>query len=136
MAIAAIAQRRSIDVIFSKEFASVHFLGGRRLPSHVENVLTRADELRGIRVTIEAPFHVERLLFGDEWHFVNPPVAGRAADALSDVDIVVKVDEIGQAVNADPVQRAVVAKTRGDRSEHRLPLEQLRMAGHAGRGWR
>ena len=42
----------------------------------------------------------------DQRHLVDAAVAGRAADALGDVDAVVEVDEVGQVVDARPARAA------------------------------
>src|SRR5436190_17606539 len=48
------------------------------------------------------------------------------------MDAVVEIDEVGKVVNADPVQRLVVTKTRAHRFEERRVGEEDRMAVHAG----
>ena len=52
------------------------------------------------------------------------------------MDAVIEIDEVGQVVNADPVQRLVVAKTLAHRLEERCVSEQHRVAVHTRLCWR
>ena len=64
----------------------------------------RPHVLLGCAVAVEAPLHLQRLRL-PERHLVDAPVAGGAADALVHVDAVVEVDEVGQVVDLDPLDR-------------------------------
>jgi len=61
-------------------------------------------------MTVETPFHLQRLLLPHERHAINLAVAGRAADALVHVNAVVEVDEVRQIVDARPLNRFAAAE--------------------------
>ena len=72
--------------------ASSWFGGG--LVRHVRDLAARPQVFFGRPVAVEAPLHLERLRLIHEGHLVDRAVAGRAADALLHMDLVVEVDEI------------------------------------------
>ena len=87
-------------------------------------------------MAIETPFHIERLRFLRQGHFIDAPVAGGATDALGDMNAVIEIDVAWQIVDAIPFQRSACRKTFTNRSQHRGFTEDLRMARHAGlSGW-
>src|SRR4051794_41431328 len=57
-------------------------------------------------------------------------MAGHAADALGDMDIVAEIDVFRQAGNAMPDQCLVAGETLTNRREHRRAGPYLRVAGH------
>src|SRR6185437_4714279 len=63
-------------------------------------------------------------------------VAGFAANALGDVNVVTKVYVLRQSGDARPGDRLVVGKAFADRLQHRGVGPDLGMAGHAGRSRR
>ncbi len=74
----------------------------RRRPIELRDELLRAEVLVRIAVTGDAPRH--RQLFGlvDNFHLVDPAVAGLAADTGIHVCGVIEVDELGQVVDPFP----------------------------------
>ena len=78
----------------------------------------------------EAPFHLQRILLKNSGHIVDLAVAGRASNALSDVDAVIEICEFGKIVNALPFDRLVIAETRTDGFEIWAIGPQLTMAIH------
>ena len=67
---------------------------------------------------------------------VDAAVAGFTADALGDVDAVIEIHEVRQIVDADPVERLVVAEAGPHRLEVRAGVPDLRVAVDAGLGRR
>ena len=82
-------------------------------------------------MAIEAPFHVECFGLPGEWHLVDRPVAGGAANAFVDVDAVIEEDEVGQVVHAGPAKRFIANKAVAHGRKHRGIGPELGMAGHA-----
>ncbi len=129
----------STQRILIGETAAVHGDGAARrgrLVAHIENLIPRAKTLAGIAMTAEAPLHLERSLLIHQRHLVDWTVTGIAADAFSDVNAVIEINEVRKLVDARPLQRfaGTVAGAHG--------LEQLgigpdlRMTVHAGLGGR
>jgi hypothetical protein len=73
---AAIGELRGVDVMLFEQVASLVELVGGGLPVEVEEFLLGADETFRFAVTIEAPFHEERVFLPEEWHLVDGSVAG------------------------------------------------------------
>ena len=59
-----------------------------------------------------------------------------AANAFVHVNAVIEIDEVGQVVNAGPADRLACAPTLTNRFEVRTVRPDLRVAVHAGLGWR
>ena len=89
---------------------------------------------RRIAMAGDAPLHVERVLAPHERHLVHAPVTRLAADALLHVRRVIEVGEVGQVVNAQPLDRSIGAVALADRLEDGCVLPHLRVARHAGLG--
>src|SRR5215210_578295 len=133
------AARQRLDVVLLDELR-LQGLRRRRiggwLPAEVEDLFPGTDELARIAVTRQAPLHLERRLLVHQRHAVHPPMAGRAADSLRDMDAVVEVDEIGQVVHAGPFDRHVVGVARPHRLEQVRVRPDLLVAVHADLGGR
>jgi len=104
----------------------------RSFPVHVENLVFRAKDLFGTAMAIEAPLHQQRVGLEYQRHLIDLPVAGRATNALVDMNAVIEVDEISQAVNFDPLDGFVAAIAFANGLEVGSVVEQHRMAVHAG----
>lgn len=50
---------RTLDVVLLHELSTQHYLLSRWLPAHVENLFSRSQELLGLAMTTEAPFHLQ-----------------------------------------------------------------------------
>jgi len=87
-------------------------------------------------MAFQTPFHMEGLLARHQWHSGDLTVARFARHTSMNVNAVIEVNEIGQIVNACPTDRTVFSKARAHRFEHRTVSPNLRMAIHAGLGWR
>src|SRR6185436_2553825 len=107
-----------------------------RLPRHVEHLVERPDVALRLAMAVEAPFHVQRLRLVELVHLVDAPVAGDAAHALRDVDLMVEVHEVRQIVDLDPLERRLRREALAHRLEIRAVAPDLRVAVHAGlRRW-
>ena len=109
---------------------------GGRLPRHVRDVVGRPQIRRGIAMAVEAELHGEGFGAIGQRHLIDAAVAGFAADALGDVNVVTEIDVVRQPRDARPGDRLVVGKALADRLQHRGIGPYLGMAGHAGRGRR
>ena len=83
-------------------------------------------------MAVQAPLHEQRVGLEYQRHLVDLPVARRAAHALIDMNAVVEIYKIGQAVNFDPLDGFVAAIAFANRFEVGRIIEQHRMAVHAG----
>ena len=81
-------------------------------------------------MTIQAPRHVERLPLPRQVHFLNRAVARVAANALFDVDGVVKVHKIGDVIDLFPAQRRAGFVARPNRIQHGAVRPDLAVARH------
>ena len=123
---------RRPDLVFRGQLFSDFFLIRGGFPIHVENLVLRSDVLFGIAVAVEAPLHREWRGLKNERHLVDRAVARRAADALVDVNAVVEIDIVGEAVNLDPLDRLIRSVALANRFEIIDVIEENGMAIHAG----
>jgi len=75
----------------------------RRLPIHIENLIFGPENRLGIAVAIDAPLHQQGVGLEDQRHLVDLPVTRGTAHALVDMNAVIEIDEISQAMNFDPL---------------------------------
>src|SRR4051812_41668285 len=136
MAYRAIGEIFRVDVVGRAQPPARFGLVLRRRPGHVENRLARAQGGGGVAVAVEAPAHRERGGLAHQRHLVHAPVAGRAADAVRDVDAVVEIDVTRQVVDAPPAQGAVLGEACAHGGQHAGVGPDLGMARHAGLGRR
>ena len=66
-------------------------------------------------MAIDTPLHVERRSLENQRHLIHGAVAGGAADALIDVNAVVEINVVGQAVHSHPLDGLIGAETFADR---------------------
>src|SRR5262249_24925476 len=128
--------RKSLNLIFVDEPPAEHELAVGRLVVDAEHGVARPHVALRLAMAVDAPFHLQRLLAPHQRHPIDLAVAGRAADALRNVDAVVEVDEVGQIVDARPLQRASRPEALPHGLEVRTVREDLRVAVHAGPGRR
>src|SRR6266480_2879015 len=83
----------------------------RSLPVHIENLIFGAENLLRVAMALHAPLHQQRVGLEHQRHLVDLSVARRAAHALVDMNAVIEIDEIGQAVNFDPLDGFIAAIT-------------------------
>src|SRR5579863_538999 len=108
----------------------------RLLVAHVEYLITRAEIVLRSAMASEAPLHLQRFLLIHQRHRVDRAVAGIAADAFGDVNAVIEINEIGKLVDARPLQRLAGTVAGAHRFEQLGIGPDLRVAIHAGLGWR
>jgi len=82
-------------VVLSDKLRGFQLAVLRRLPGHGENFIGRSDEFLRVAVTIEAPFHVERVHPPRNRHLIDATMAGGAADSFCHVDAVIEIDVVG-----------------------------------------
>ncbi len=128
--------RHALNVVFGGQFPAHFRLVGRSLPIHIENLIARAQNRFRVAMAVHAPGHQEGRGLKHQRHLVDLTVTRRAAHALIDVNAVVEVDVIGEAVHANPLDRFIGAITFADRFQVSGVVEQHRMAIHAGLGGR
>jgi len=104
----------------------------RWLIVRVKDFRFRPNELPGLAMAVEAPGHVESASAIRERHFGNRAMTSGAADPFIHVNAMVEIDEIGQRIDAGPLQGDIVAIAGANRFEHARIGPNLRMAGHAG----
>jgi len=119
-----------VDVVFFDEASTLRRLISGRLPRHVENAVSRSDVSLRVAMALQAPAHRKRLLLAHQRHILHWTVTGRAADAIGDVDAVIKENIIWQPVYPLPVERSSGFQALADRRQHRGIRPYLRMAGH------
>ena len=132
------------DQICAKRFlisesAAVHakrVASRRGLISHIKDLITRAKILAGIAMAAQTPLHLERCVLIHIRHLVDRTVTGITSDSLGDVDAVIEVHEVGERVDARPLQRLAGAVARANRLEQLRICPDLRVAIHASLGRR
>ena len=130
----AVGELAGLHAVFGDELRTQAFLVGWILVIHVKDLVARADVLGGIAVAIETPFHIQRFGFPHQGHLIDLAVARLAANALVDVDAVVEIGEVGQVVDAIPLDGHVIAEAGAHGFEDGRFGPDLRVAGHAGLG--
>ena len=83
-------------------------------------------------MAIQAPLHQQRIGLKHQRHLVDLSVARRAAYALVDMNAVIKIDEIGQAMNFDPRDGFIAAIALANGLQVGRRVEENRMTIHAG----
>src|ERR1700730_10159718 len=82
------------DVVFPLQADAKRELIGGGFIGHVEKFSPWPAVLFGRSMTVQAPLHLERLRLIRERHLVNRTVARRAADPLTDMNLVIEINEI------------------------------------------
>src|SRR6266404_8166075 len=108
----------------------------RRPPFHVEHFLFRPHEILRTAMTFQTPLHLQRRSLRDYRHLIDAAVAGRAADALLDMNRVIEISEVRQVVHANPFQGLAGFETGAHRLEIRTVGPNLFVAVHADRSRR
>jgi hypothetical protein len=122
-------------VLFPQLGADFRLIVGS-LPVHIENLILSAKNWLGIAVAFHAPLHKQGVGLEDQRHLIDLPVASRAAHALIDMNAVIEISKIGQAVNFDPLDRFIAPVALANRFEVGGSVVEHGMAVHAGLGWR
>ena len=69
---------------------------------HIENFVAGPKVALRVTMTIETPFHRQRLTLPCKWHFVDAPVTGGATDAFADVNTVIEIDILRKVIYSRP----------------------------------
>jgi len=110
----------------------VAVLPHRGRPVHRKHFFPGPDELLGIAVTSQTPFHVQRSYLIRERHLVHAAVTRRAAHTFVDVDAVVEIGEVRKIVHASPSNRFARAPALADRFQIRTVSPDLCVTTHTG----
>ncbi len=86
----------------SKPFPDFRLISGS-FPIHVENLIERPQRLFGIAVAAQAPLHQQGRRLKHQRHLIDGAVTRGTADTLVDVNAVIEIHEIGEAVNLYPL---------------------------------
>src|SRR5262249_58267511 len=85
-----------------------------------------------LAVTLETPFHEQRVLAPHDRHLIDLSVTRRATDSFGHVNAVIEVHEVGEVVHSRPAQWGVRAKACPNGLERGTRGSDLRMTAHAG----
>lgn len=118
-------------VLLYEPAAKLELVGWRPIV-HPENFAAGPHIPFRVTMTIETPNHLQRSLLSHNRHLVNPAVAGGTPNALSDMDAVIEVREVGQIMDARPLKRCAGGRARAERFQRAARRCNLRMAVHAG----
>lgn len=129
--------RRALNFVLRLESQAFSQLvvAGRR-PFHLKNFLAWPNELLRLAVAFQTPLHLERGDLPRERHLIYTPVTGRAADAFFDMNAVIEISEIGEVVNARPLNWFAGAPAFADWCKVGAVSEKLRVTIHASLGRR
>lgn len=125
------AIRELFNLVFFDQRRAQSGLILRRLPSRAENFFARTHETLRRAMASEAPFHVQRVLAPRQSHLADRAVTGHTADTFFNVNAVIEINEVGEIIDANPLNRFVVPKTLAYRLQHYSGGMDLRVAGHA-----
>jgi hypothetical protein len=133
---AALQLRHTLNLVFRRQFFADLRLIRRSLPIHIENLIAWPQNLLWIAMAVQTPLHQQRRGLKHQRHLVDLTVTRRASHALIDVNAVVEIDVVRQAVHADPLYGFIGAITFAHRLQISGVVEQDGMAIHARLGGR
>jgi hypothetical protein len=127
---------RILNVILLLQIHSSGDLIFSRSPLHVENLIFRPHKIFRTPMTLETPFHLQRISLRNHGHLIDSTVAGRTADAFVHMNRVIEISEVRKIVDANPLQRLTRLETGANRFQVRTVGPDLFMTIHAhcGRG--
>src|SRR5438874_3994165 len=105
------------DPIFRGQFLAQLRLVGRNFPVHIEDLVAWAQNGLRIAMTVQAPLHLEIGRLENQRHLIDLPMTRRTADTFVDVDAVIEINEIGETMDADPLDGFVRAEAFANRLE-------------------
>ena len=123
---------RRPNLVFLRQLLADFGLIGRRLPIHVENLIAWPQNVLGVAIAVQSPFHLQRRCLEDKRHLVDLAVAGGATHAFVDVDAVIEIDVFSQPMHAHPVNGLIGAVALANGLQITRGVEQHRVAVHAG----
>jgi hypothetical protein len=132
----ALKLRNALNLILRCQSFADFRLVRRRLPVHVKDLVARTQNRFRVAMAVQAPLHQQRRGLKHQRHLVDLPVTRRAAHAFVDVNAVIEINEVRQAMHADPFDGFIGAETLAHRLQISGVVEQHRVAIHAGLGGR
>lgn len=123
-----LGQLRAFDILMPLLVFALSPIGWR--PVHLEHLAPWPDEHFGLSMTLEAPLHLKRRCLICQRHQVDSSVTSRASHALVYVNAVIEINEVGQIVNARPLDWVTCAPALADWLQIRTIGPNLRMAIH------
>jgi hypothetical protein len=112
------------NLVFNPQLGADFRLIVGGLPIHVENLVLWSQHLLGIVVAVQAPLHQQRTRLKYQWHLIDLPVARRATHSLVDVNAVIEVNEVCQAVHSDPFDGLIASIALSNRLKVGRVVEQ------------
>ena len=103
-----------------------------RRPFHLKHLVTRANEVLGIAMTLQTPLHLQRRDLPCLRHLIDSTVTGRTPDTLVHVNTVIEIDEVRQVVNPSPLERRAGTPALANWLKILTIGEELRVAVHTG----
>ena len=102
---------RLLNVILLFQIHSLGDLVFAWPPIHVEDLVFRPHKVFRTTMTLQTPFHLQRISLRDHRHLIDPAVTGRTADAFVYMNRVIEISEVRKVVDANPFQRLARLKT-------------------------
>jgi len=127
---------RGPKFVLRRKLLSCFFLIRGRFPIHIENLVAGPKVRLRIAVAIQAPAHREGRRLKNKGHLVDGTMAGRTANPLVDMDTVIEINVVGQAMHFDPLDGLIRAVALANRLQVTDVVEENGMAIHAGFGGR
>lgn len=128
---AALALLRRDNVVLGDQLQTNFNLVIDLIP-HGGHLLYRSDKLLGLTVTVQTPGHAEWFSLVDNFHPVDPAVAGLTSHSDTDVDFVVEVSVIGKVMNPDPLDGITTLPTLTHRLKRFTVERNLIVTVHTG----
>src|SRR5205814_9213184 len=103
-----------------------------RRPCRLAHLARWPDEHLGLAMQLEAPLRLKRRRLISQRHQVDSPVTSGASYALVYVNAVIEINEVGQSVNARPLDGVTCAPALPYWFQIRAVGPNLRVAIHTG----
>jgi hypothetical protein len=123
---------RGANFVFCRELLAEFCLVRRRFPIHIENLISRTQILFGIAVAFQTPLHIQGRSLKHQGHLVDRTVARGAANAFIDVNAVIEINVVREAMHTHPLNGLIGAITLAHRLQVTDVIEKYGMAIHAG----
>jgi hypothetical protein len=129
-----VGQLFDMNAVLCHQLRAKGCLIGRCGIAHGEDSLTRAHVLGRVAVAIETPIHLQALHFGHHRHLIDPAMTSFTADALLDMNGMIKVNKIRQVMHANPCQGLTGFGAAAHEFQVRGILSHLPVTPHTGFG--
>jgi len=131
---AALQLLNALNLIFRGQPLTDFRLVRGSLPIHVEDLIARAENRFWIAVAVQAPMHQKRAGLKHQGHLIDLAVARGAANTFVDVNAVIEIDVVREAMHANPLDGFIGSVTFAHGFQVAGVVEQHGMAIHAGLG--